>query len=187
MVSARCSETLAALAAALTARHWTLATAESCTGGLIGAAITDLPGASAYFLGGIIAYDNRIKNQLLGVPETILAAHGAVSAQTVEAMAAGARRQLSADCAIAVSGVAGPDGGTPEKPVGLVYIGWALPASFSPATAPPSARPPSKLPSGSFCRRSPPGSSSLNAASRMTTAGRPRDTLQRLFCGKSSF
>jgi PncC family amidohydrolase len=130
MVSARCSETLAALAAALTARHWTLATAESCTGGLIGAAITDLPGASAYFLGGIIAYDNRIKNQLLGVPETILAAHGAVSAQTVEAMAAGARRQLSADCAIAVSGVAGPDGGTPEKPVGLVYIGWALPGTL---------------------------------------------------------
>lgn len=129
MVSARCSENLKALAAALLQRHWTLAVAESCTGGLIGAAITAQAGASAYFLGGIISYDNRIKNQLLGVPAEVLASFGAVSAQTVEAMAAGACRQLSADCAIAVSGIAGPDGGTPEKPVGLVYIGIAVSGS----------------------------------------------------------
>jgi PncC family amidohydrolase len=104
----------------------TIATAESCTGGLIGAAITAVSGSSDYFDGGVIAYDNRIKRDLLGVPARVLGKYGAVSAETVLAMASGACRLLKTDCAIAVSGIAGPGGGTTEKPVGLVYIGIAV-------------------------------------------------------------
>lgn len=103
-------------------RGLTLATAESVTGGLIGARLTDVPGSSRVFLGGLIAYSNELKERWLGVPAEILAAHGAVSAETVEAMAAGARRELGADLAVADTGIAGPDGGSAEKPVGLVYI-----------------------------------------------------------------
>jgi nicotinamide-nucleotide amidase len=103
-------------------RSLTLATAESITGGLIGARLTDVPGSSNVFLGGLIAYSNELKQRGLGVPAETLAAHGAVSAETAEAMAAGARRELGADVALADTGIAGPDGGSPEKPVGLVYI-----------------------------------------------------------------
>ena len=101
---------------------WTLATAESCTGGLVGAALTTLAGASDAYAGGVIAYSNDVKRSQLGVPDETLRAHGAVSAETAASMAAGARRALRADVAVSVTGVAGPGGGTAEKPVGLVYI-----------------------------------------------------------------
>jgi len=100
----------------------TIATAESCTGGNIARKITEVAGSSEYYNGSVVAYSNEIKQQLLRVPEEILTHHGAVSAQTVEAMAIGARRLLHCDVAIATSGIAGPDGGTPEKPVGTVWI-----------------------------------------------------------------
>ena len=106
----------------LVARGWRLATAESCTGGLIGSRITDIPGSSAYFAGGIMAYAYDAKVRLLGVPWAVLEAHGAVSEPVVRLMAEGARRALSTEVAIAVSGVAGPGGGTPEKPVGTTWI-----------------------------------------------------------------
>ena len=114
------AETLGRL---LLSKNLTLSTAESCTGGMFGAAVTSVPGSSEWFRGGIIAYDNRIKASLLNVPEAILDTHGAVSAEVVSAMAEGAARKLNTDCAIAVSGIAGPDGGTEDKPVGLVFIG----------------------------------------------------------------
>jgi nicotinamide-nucleotide amidase len=104
-----------------------LATAESCTGGLVAARLTSVPGASDVFRGGIVAYENDVKLAQLGVPEETLAAHGAVSAETAAAMAAGARESLRADVAVSVTGVAGPDGGTPEKPVGLVYLHVSAP------------------------------------------------------------
>jgi PncC family amidohydrolase len=107
-------------------KRMTLAVAESCTGGMIGGAITDAPGASLYFIGGVIAYDNRIKKDILRVPQAMISNYGAVSGQTVAAMARGGRRLMKADCALAVSGVAGPDGGLKEKPVGLVYIAIAV-------------------------------------------------------------
>lgn len=105
----------------------TLATAESCTGGLIAHRITSVPGSSAWFTGSIIAYSNRIKTDLLGVPAEVIENHGAVSREVVESMARGARKYLQTDYAIAVSGVAGPDGGTDEKPVGTVWIATAGP------------------------------------------------------------
>jgi nicotinamide-nucleotide amidase len=100
-----------------------LGLAESCTGGSIGEMITSIPGSSRYFNGGIISYANEIKQNVLGVPSVILEQHGAVSEETVSYMLDGALKVLNADIAIAVSGVAGPDGGSPEKPVGTVYIG----------------------------------------------------------------
>jgi nicotinamide-nucleotide amidase len=103
-------------------RGWTLATAESCTGGLVAARLTGVPGSSDVFLGGIVAYANDVKERELGVPAALLAEHGAVSAEVAEAMAHGARARLGADVAVAVTGIAGPDGGTAEKPVGLVYL-----------------------------------------------------------------
>ena len=115
------------LATALLARRQTLATAESCTGGLVGAALTGLPGSSAWYLGGVVAYANELKIRLLGVPAEILAANGAVSLDTARAMAAGARAATGADFAVSITGIAGPSGGTPEKPVGLVYVGVAAP------------------------------------------------------------
>ena len=115
------------LAAALLARQQTLATAESCTGGLVGAALTNLPGSSAWYLGGVVAYANDLKIRLLGVPAETLAAHGAVSLETARAMAQGARAAAAADFAVSITGIAGPAGGTPEKSVGLVFVGVAAP------------------------------------------------------------
>ncbi len=100
----------------------TLSLAESCTGGQTAAAITAVPGASEVFLGSVTAYDNRVKSAVLGVPEALLATSGAVSADCALAMARGVRHLLRTDCAAAVTGIAGPGGGTPEKPVGLVYV-----------------------------------------------------------------
>ena len=106
-------------------RHLTLSTAESCTGGLIASTITDVPGSSEYFLGGVVTYSNPAKRQLLDVPEKSLAQFGAVSAPVAIAMAQGARRLLGADIAVAATGIAGPGGGTLTKPVGLVYVALA--------------------------------------------------------------
>ena len=103
----------------------TVVTAESCTGGLIAERITTVPGASAVFIGGVVSYANAVKCDLLGVPREVLERVGAVSPECAEAMAAGARALLKSDLAVSVTGVAGPDGGTPQKPVGLVFIGVA--------------------------------------------------------------
>jgi len=103
----------------------TLAVAESCTGGLLGARITSLPGSSEYFVGGVLSYANEVKADLLDVPREMLAQYGAVSEAVAAAMAEGARDALRSDYALAGTGVAGPDGGTPEKPVGLVYVACA--------------------------------------------------------------
>ncbi len=110
----------------LTQRGWMLAVAESCTGGLLGHRITSVSGSSAYFAGGVISYSNEAKERILGVLHETLVDHGAVSAETALAMARGARRLFRADMAVSVTGVAGPTGGTPEKPVGLVYLGLAV-------------------------------------------------------------
>jgi nicotinamide-nucleotide amidase len=107
-------------------RGWKLAVAESCTGGLIGARLTSVPGSSSYFLGGVIAYSNNLKKNLLNVPAVLLDSKGAVSGPVAEAMAMGVVGTAMADCGIAVTGVAGPDGGTLEKPVGTVWVGIAL-------------------------------------------------------------
>jgi nicotinamide-nucleotide amidase len=104
------------------ARGWTLATAESCTGGLVAARLTSVPGSSAAFLGSVVAYANEVKESTLGVPAAVLAEHGAVSAETAAAMAVGIRKALGVDVGIADTGIAGPGGGTPEKPVGLVHL-----------------------------------------------------------------
>jgi nicotinamide-nucleotide amidase len=104
------------------ARGLTLATAESCTGGMVAERLTSVPGSSDVFLGAVVAYANEIKEAELGVPAEVLAKHGAVSAEAAAAMAAGARDRLGADVAVSVTGIAGPDGGTAEKPVGLVYL-----------------------------------------------------------------
>lgn len=111
----------------LAQRGETLAVAESCTGGLLAGRITNVPGASAYFLGGIIAYSNAAKVTLLGVPEKIITSKGGVSAECTQAMARGARARLRAGVSLAISGIAGPGGGTPDKPVGLVYVALASP------------------------------------------------------------
>ena len=100
----------------------TVATAESCTGGLVAHGITSVPGSSGYFLGSVVSYADRIKVEVLGVPPDVLATHGAVSAQVALSMAAGVRERLATDLGVGVTGVAGPDGGSAEKPVGLVYI-----------------------------------------------------------------
>lgn len=108
-------------------RHLTVATAESCTGGLVAARLTDVPGSSASFVGGVVAYADEVKRAELGVPEELLAEHGAVSPEVAAAMAEGVTRRLGADVAVAVTGIAGPDGGTPEKPVGRVHVHAAGP------------------------------------------------------------
>ena len=109
----------------LTKRQQTLALAESCTGGCIAHRLTNVPGASVVFLGGVVAYSNAAKGKFLGVRAETLAAHGAVSETVACEMAEGARERFGADFAIGVTGIAGPDGGTKEKPVGTVFIGLA--------------------------------------------------------------
>ncbi len=111
-----------------------LATAESCTGGLIGAAITSIPGSSTPFKGGIIAYDNDIKTKLLAVPPSTLGKYGAVSEKVAQRMAAGAVERLDVDIAVSVTGVAGPGGGSDHKPVGTVWIGLAVKGESPQAT-----------------------------------------------------
>jgi len=104
-----------------------LATVESCTGGLVAHLITEIPGSSDYFVGALVTYSNELKEALADVPADVLEAHGAVSAQVARAMAEGARRRLAVDVAVAVTGVAGPDGGSAAKPVGLTYVAVADP------------------------------------------------------------
>ncbi|QDL56631.1 CinA family protein [Rhodoferax aquaticus] len=117
----------AALASILLDKHWLLATAESCTGGLISAACTDLAGSSAWFERGFVTYSNAAKHDVLGVPAELISQHGAVSEAVARAMAQGALQRSAAQVAIAVTGVAGPTGGSAEKPVGTVWLAWALP------------------------------------------------------------
>jgi PncC family amidohydrolase len=120
---------LVALAARLQERCLALGvrvtTVESCTGGLVGHLITETAGSSGYFVGGFVTYSDQLKRDTVDVPAAVLAAHGAVSAQTALAMASGGRARTGADLGAAVTGIAGPDGGSPEKPVGLTYIAVA--------------------------------------------------------------
>jgi nicotinamide-nucleotide amidase len=111
----------------LLALNYTLSTAESCTGGYIAHLITSVSGSSGYFKGSIVAYSNEIKENLLGVEHRTLLTHGAVSEATVKEMAEGARHKLDTTCSIAVSGIAGPLGGTPDKPVGTIWIAVSTP------------------------------------------------------------
>ncbi|HJW21795.1 MAG TPA: nicotinamide-nucleotide amidohydrolase family protein [Candidatus Limnocylindrales bacterium] len=113
------------LQVACVGRGLTVATAESCTGGLVAASITAVPGSSAYFRGAVVGYANDVKIGLLAVPPAALEAHGAVSAQVARAMAEGCRARLGTALAVSVTGIAGPDGGSESKPVGLTYVGLA--------------------------------------------------------------
>lgn len=115
----------AELTTALASSGQTVTTAESCTGGWIAKLITDIPGSSAIFESGLVTYSNAAKQSLLGVGHDVLESHGAVSDPVVRAMADGARTRAAADIAVAVSGIAGPDGGTPDKPVGTVWFAWS--------------------------------------------------------------
>ena len=116
----------AEVAALLQRRGWMLATAESCTGGLIAAACTELSGSSAWFERGFVTYSNAAKHESIGVDAALIEAHGAVSEPVVRAMAAGAVAHAHAQVSLAVTGVAGPTGGTPDKPVGTVWFGWSV-------------------------------------------------------------
>lgn len=120
------TQELAALAQALNTHSWMLATAESCTGGLIAAACTDLPGSSAWFERGFVTYSNAAKTELLGVPASLIAQHGAVSQPVAEVIAAGAARQARCQVAVATTGIAGPTGGSAHKPVGTVWLAWFI-------------------------------------------------------------
>ena len=120
------------LAAALLARGWMLATAESCTGGLIAAACTDLAGSSNWLERGFVSYSNAAKTDLLGVDPAMIARHGAVSEPVARAMAQGALQHSKAQCALAVTGIAGPGGGSADKPVGTVWFAWATPSDSGP-------------------------------------------------------
>ena len=119
------SAPVSAVAQRLMARHRTLCVAESCSGGGIGYALTGQPGSSQWFTGGVICYDDNVKRRLLGVPEVLLRSHGAVSEPVAIAMAEGVRELLHTDLSVAVTGVAGPAGGSAQKPVGTVWIAWS--------------------------------------------------------------
>lgn len=119
-------ELAAALGAELDARNWTVTTAESCTGGLVSAAITAVSGSSAWFEQSYVTYSNASKVSELGVRATAIEEHGVVSEAVVEQMSLGAALASNADCAVAISGIAGPDGATANKPVGTVCFGWAV-------------------------------------------------------------
>jgi nicotinamide-nucleotide amidase len=127
------SDDLAAIVlAASRERKLTIAVGESCTGGVLGARLTAIPGSSDVFMGGVIAYDNRVKESLLGVPDAEIRAEGAVSEPVARALALGACSRVGADIGIGITGVAGPGGGTPEKPVGTVWIAVAGPGQTTP-------------------------------------------------------
>ena len=115
---------VAALGQSLRSRRCRMATAESCTGGLVACTLTDVAGSSEWFEGGVVAYDNRVKMRLLGVPEEILVRHGAVSRACVESMVRGVCTLMDVPVGLAISGIAGPGGGTPDKPVGTVWVAW---------------------------------------------------------------
>jgi nicotinamide-nucleotide amidase len=120
-----------AVLGACRARGWQVTTAESCTGGLISGLLTAIGGSSDVVDGGAVTYSNAAKTRMLGVPASLIAAHGAVSDEVARAMAEGARRSAGVDLAVAVTGVAGPGGGTAEKPVGLVWFGLASPTGVA--------------------------------------------------------
>ena len=127
--------TVSPLADALLQRGWMLATAESCTGGMIAAACTDLSGSSQWFERGFVSYSNEAKQDMLGVPGAVLARHGAVSEEVAQAMVLGALNHSKAQVAVAVTGIAGPTGGSPSKPVGTVCFAWGLPPTADPRLA----------------------------------------------------
>ena len=122
------------ISATLLARSWMLTTAESCTGGMIAAACTDLAGSSQWFERGFVTYSNEAKTELLGVPAALIATHGAVSEPVARAMAQGAVAHSRAQVAVAVTGIAGPTGGSADKPVGTVWFGWAVNGQVTTAT-----------------------------------------------------
>lgn len=124
--------TIGTLSSALLQRGWMLATAESCTGGMIAASCTDMAGSSQWFERGFISYSNDAKQDMLGVPAALLARHGAVSEEVAQAMVLGALNHSQAQVALAVTGIAGPSGGSPGKPVGTVCFGWGLPTDGGP-------------------------------------------------------
>ena len=123
---------IAFLAASLLRRGWMLSTAESCTGGMIAAACTDLAGSSQWFERGFVSYSNEAKHDMLGVPKALIEQHGAVSEAVAQAMVLGALKKSQAQVALAVTGIAGPTGGNPAKPVGTVCFAWGLPTDGGP-------------------------------------------------------
>ncbi len=127
IVASPSDDIVSAAAQSLLLAGLTVSVAESCTGGLLGAALSDVSGSSAYFMGGVLAYDNAVKIKLLGVSETLIEQHGAVGPQVAAAMATGVVRLLGTNLGIAVTGIAGPTGGTPEKPVGTTCIALFAP------------------------------------------------------------
>jgi nicotinamide-nucleotide amidase len=132
MTTQTTSTSVEALAQALLQHGWMLATAESCTGGLIAARCTDLAGSSQWLERGFVTYSNEAKHEMLGVDSALIAQHGAVSEPVVQAMALGALRHSRAQVSVAVTGVAGPTGGSADKPVGMVWFSWALPSDAGP-------------------------------------------------------
>ena len=115
----------------LCAKGYTISCAESCTGGLLTSTLTDVPGSSAYVMGSVVSYSNDVKSRILHVAEETLAAHGAVSPETAREMAEGVRDLMQTDVGVGITGIAGPGGGSPEKPVGLVYIAVSAPEKTS--------------------------------------------------------
>ena len=131
MSSAATLALCAGLAQALQARGWMMATAESCTGGLIAAQCTELAGSSLWFERGFVSYSNAAKTELMGVPAALIAAHGAVSEPVARAMAQGALQHAQAQVSVAVTGIAGPGGGSADKPVGTVWLAWCVAGQLS--------------------------------------------------------